>query len=653
MTNRQPLKLLLVEDDPMDAELVLRELRRAGYEPDYRRVDTEAAYLDNLSTELEVILSDYDMPSFGGLRALKLLQQHGIDIPFIVISGTIGEQTAVDALKHGATDYLLKGSLTRLGQAVAQALEQARLRQERTQMSRALREAEDRYRSIFENAVEGIFQTSPDGRLLAANPAFARILGYSSPEEAMALITDTGQQLCVRPALRSEALRELRAKGVVTGLEIDLRRKDGRVIWVSVNAWLAQGQGGGERIEGMMVDISERIAAEQARERLEEQLRQSQKMEAIGQLAGGVAHDFNNILTIIQGNASLLLLEDNSRENSAAFATQIAEAAERASRLTRQLLLFSRKQAMQPADLDLNEIVVNLLRMLKRIVGEDVELRSECSAGLPSVHADAGMMEQVLLNLVVNARDAMPSGGRLVLATAEVSLDATEAAAHPEVKGAGLFVRLSVTDTGTGIPPEVVPRIFEPFFTTKEAGKGTGIGLATAYGIVQQHGGWIDVDSQVGRGTGFHIHLPAVRKTAAVQRAEVMKNPLPLGTEVVLVVEDEEAVRMLARNLLQRCGYTVLTAVSGRDALRVWEAEGERIDLVLTDIIMPDGLTGRELAVRLHEARPTLPVVYTSGYSPDFAAKGWTLVEGRNFLQKPYHPRKLAEIVRHCLDHGE
>jgi two-component system, cell cycle sensor histidine kinase and response regulator CckA len=282
-----------------------------------------------------------------------------------------------------------------------------------------------------------------------------------------------------------------------------------------------------------------------------------------------------------------------------------------------------------------------------------VELRSDCAARLPTVHADAGMMEQVLLNLVVNARDAMPSGGRLVLETAEVSLTAAEAAAHPAAKGPGFFVRLGVVDSGTGIAPEVLPRIFEPFFTTKEAGKGTGIGLATVYGIVQQHGGWIDVASEVGRGTGFHIHLPAVKKTAAVQRTEVMNNPLPLGTEVVLVVEDEEAVRLLARNLLQRCGYTVLTAVSGRDALKVWETESDRIDLVLTDIIMPDGLTGRELAVQLHQARPSLPVIYTSGYSPDFAAKGWTLVEGRNFLQKPYHPRRLAEIVRHRLDHDE
>ena len=647
-----PLKLLLVEDDPLDAELVLRELRRAGYEPDFRRVDTEEDFLAALSADLQLILSDYDLPSFQGLRALELVQEHGLDLPFIVVSGTIGEETAVAAIKQGASDYLLKGALTRLGQAVAQALHQAEMRRERHQMQAALRRAEARYRGIFENAVEGIFQTSPDGALLAANPALARIFGYDSPEQAVAEIKDVAARLYAHPEQRREAIRQLRDKGVISQMELEMRRRDGSPIWVSINAWLARDAEGRERFEGMLVDVSERVAAEKARERLEEQLRQSQKMEAIGQLAGGVAHDFNNILTIIQGNASLLLLEGNSPENSASFATQIAEAAERAASLTRQLLLFSRKQAMQPADLDLNEVVVNLLKMLKRIVGEDVQLHSDCAAGLPYVHADAGMMEQIILNLVVNARDAMPTGGRLLLSTDEAVLTAKDAVGRPGAS-AGTFVRLSVSDTGGGIPPEIIPRIFEPFFTTKEAGKGTGLGLATVYGIVQQHGGWIDVESTVGRGTCFHVHLPAVRKTVAVERSQEMNSPLPQGNETILVVEDEDAVRVLARNLLQRCGYTVLTAVSGRDALQVWEAEGDRIDLVLTDIIMPDGMTGRDLAIRLHEENPLLRVIYTSGYSPDFAARGWTLNEGHNFLQKPYHPRKLAEIVRHCLDRRE
>jgi CheY-like chemotaxis protein len=262
------------------------------------------------------------------------------------------------------------------------------------------------------------------------------------------------------------------------------------------------------------------------------------------------------------------------------------------------------------------------------------------------------MMEQVLLYLVVNARDAMPSGGRLVISTAEAVLLPSAAASCPGAVP-GAFVRLSVSDSGQGIPPEVVPRIFEPFFTTKDAGKGTGLGLATVYGIVQQHGGWIDVDTAVGRGTTFHIHLPAIPRASATPVTAPAPMPMPRGTEVVLVVEDEDAVRLLARNLLQRCGYTVLTAVSGRDALKVWEAEKHRIELLLTDIIMPDGLTGRELAVRLTADRPGLRVIYTSGYSPEFAAKGWTLTEGQNFLQKPYHPRKLAEIVRHCLDRPE
>jgi two-component system cell cycle sensor histidine kinase/response regulator CckA len=375
-------------------------------------------------------------------------------------------------------------------------------------------------------------------------------------------------------------------------------------------------------------------------------------MESIGQLAGGVAHDFNNILVVIQGNASLLLEAKNLSESDADLAKQIINAAERAAGLTRQLLVFGRKQVMQPDHLDLNQVVGNMTKMLQRILGEDIALRSDYSPTLPAVFADAGMIEQVLLNLAVNARDAMPSGGQLMIATASKTIGQEYAQQNPSA-APGRCVCLSVTDTGCGIVPGNLSRIFEPFFTTKGVGKGTGLGLATVYAIVKQHRGWIEVDSQVDKGTTFRIYLPAAKDTNAKQKATAVTHELPRGDEVILVVEDEQAVRLLVGNLLQRCGYTVFSAVSGVEALNLWGQHKDEIQLLLTDMVLPDGMMGRELAEKLKGEKPKLRVVYTSGYSANLAGKGPALVEGVNFLQKPYHPQKLAQTVRDCLDQKE
>ena len=372
-------------------------------------------------------------------------------------------------------------------------------------------------------------------------------------------------------------------------------------------------------------------------------------MESVGQLAGGVAHDFNNILTVIQGNASLLLEAKNLSEADADQAKQIINAAERAAGLTRQLLLFGRKQAMQPAHLNLNQVVGNMTKMLQRILGEDIALRSDYSPVLPLVFADAGMIEQVLLNLAVNARDAMSVGGQLVIATASKTIG-QECTQQNPAAAPGQYVCLSVSDTGCGIAPGNLSQIFEPFFTTKEIGKGTGLGLATVYAIVKQHRGWIEVDSQVGKGTTFCIHLPVAREISAKQNTTAVIPELPRGNEVILVVEDEQAVRLLVGNLLQRCGYAVLSAVSGIDALNLWKQRKDGIQLLLTDMVLPDGMMGRELAEKLKGEKPQLKVIYTSGYSASVVGKGPSLVEGVNFLQKPYHPQNLAQTVRDCLD---
>jgi signal transduction histidine kinase/CheY-like chemotaxis protein len=390
---------------------------------------------------------------------------------------------------------------------------------------------------------------------------------------------------------------------------------------------------------------------------LEAQLRHSVKMEAVGQLAAGVAHDFNNILTIIQGHAELLSqLPDLpiAGENSA---RQIAIAAGRASQLIKQLLMFSRKQVMQQRHLQLNDIIQNLMPMIGGLVGEQIVLRFDPAPNLAVLCVDAGMIEQALVNLVLNARDAMPRGGRLTLSTFEQVLEPVSSVLNPEARP-GRFVCLKAADTGCGMDRHVLSHLFEPFFTTKGPGQGTGLGLATIYGIVKQHQGWIVVESQLEAGSTFTLFFPsvpvspaAVTPLPAADRVSTKERPgLARGDETILVVEDEPALRELVVNILELCGYHVCQARTGVEALRVWERHKGEIDLLLTDMVMPEGMSGRQLAERLHAEDPELKVIYTSGYSPGMAGKDIALLEGFNFLAKPYPPSRLAQVVRECLD---
>jgi PAS domain S-box-containing protein len=397
------------------------------------------------------------------------------------------------------------------------------------------------------------------------------------------------------------------------------------------------------QMRGIVMDITER-------RQLGEQLRQSQKMEAIGQLAGGVAHDFNNILTVIHGHASLLLVDKTITKNAARSAQQITQAAERAAGLTRQLLTFSRRQVMQPRRLDLNEVVSNMTMMLGRILGEDIALQLNYWPEPAFIKADASMMEQVLLNLVVNARDAMPKGGQLAIKIASLKTGPNPRT-YPSEARAGEFVCLNVSDTGCGINPENLRRIFEPFFTTKDVGKGTGLGLATVYGIINQHQGWIEVDSEVGKGSSFRVFLPlAGEDVAAGDQKKALPATVRGGNETILVVEDEAAVRELVCRVLGSHGYKILEAETGVAALEIWRENKKRIDLLLTDLVMPDRLNGRELAETLRAERPKLKVIFTSGYSADVVGKDFVLQRGLHYLQKPYDPQKLAVTVRECLD---
>jgi signal transduction histidine kinase/CheY-like chemotaxis protein/HAMP domain-containing protein len=390
-------------------------------------------------------------------------------------------------------------------------------------------------------------------------------------------------------------------------------------------------------------DTTERVS-------LEDQLRQAQKMESVGQLAAGVAHDFNNILTIIQGHSGLLMSRPNLSPAMTTSIQAVSFAAERAASLTRQLLMFSRKQEIQPKAMDLKEVVANMSKMLQRLIGETIELECQSPAQLPAIRGDTGMIEQVLMNLTVNARDAMPRGGQLLISTEPVRIDEQYARRHPDARP-GDFVCLQVKDSGMGMDAATMKHIFEPFFTTKAAGKGTGLGLATVYGIVKQHSGWIEVASQAGQGTAFRIFFPVDTRPAEDQ-TEILAPAAQLrgNGETILVVEDEPVLRDLAQLILQDCGYRVLQAASGVEALTVWQKSQGAIDLLLTDLVMPDGLSGKDLAESLTGYKPTLKVIFTSGYNVDDLGMEFVPSNRSHFLQKPYSRFTVAKAVRDCLN---
>ena len=391
-------------------------------------------------------------------------------------------------------------------------------------------------------------------------------------------------------------------------------------------------------------DISERLL-------LERQLLQAQKMEGIGQLAAGVAHDFNNILTVIQGHSGLVKMRLPENDPSAKSINQVLIASQRAAALVRQLLIFSRKQVMQFRDIDLNETLANSLAMIERLTGECIHLDFQPGANLPAIQGDDGMIEQVVMNLSINARDAMPDGGQIRIATALAFVNRPATPLDPEMRH-GEFICLTVTDTGCGMDTQVLNRIFEPFFTTKAPGKGTGLGLATVLSIIRQHKGWLEVESQPGQGTTFKLYFSTSQQPAEKRAAAAEDGQLQRGGETILVAEDEEPLREMIAELLTYQGYKVLTARSGRHALEVWEAANREVDMLVTDMIMPEGILGGELAERLLAQKPGLKVIFTSGYSPEMAGKDISLVEGLNFMAKPYSIGKMAQLVRQCLDAG-
>jgi len=597
--------------------------------------------------ELQVVIctaySDYSWEEMirkvGRTDNLVILKKPFDNVEVLQLAHTL---TRKWTLSHRLQIHL--DDLDRIVAARTQELQSAnvRLRQEmeeREQAEKELTRSEERFAKAFQaSPIPMAIQSLMTDRYLDVNEAFLTVTGYRRLEIISRTPNEVG--LCPDPETPVLLRLKLNEERSVRNFDCQLRTRLGAVrdCVVSSEAF----ELGDEMVALVAIqDVSEQ-------RKLEKQLRHSQKLEAVGQFAAGVAHDFNNMLTVIQGHASIHLNANNVTKDVADSLNQVALAAERAAALTRQLLTFSRKQIVQPRVLDLNVIVTNLQDMLARLIGEHIDLRCDCAPTLPPIHADESNMEQVVVNLVVNARDAMPQGGHLQIRTEAVEVDKAHVARHSQAR-AGRYVRLSLTDTGCGMDADTLSHIFEPFFTTKEVGKGTGLGLATVYGIVSQQGGWIEVTSEVGQGTDVKIYLP-VNEAPTAPSPSATDAELRGGDETILVVEDEPAVREIITQVLRGHGYKVLEAADGPEAITMWADRGPEVDLLVTDIVMPNGLKGNVLADRLRQNKSDLKVIFSSGYSSDFATESAPLDARFSFLEKPYKPEVLVRAVRDCLD---
>jgi two-component system cell cycle sensor histidine kinase/response regulator CckA len=640
MDDAPPLRLLLLDDSTDDAEMLIRELRQAGVHCLPQRVDTETAFLAALDPAPDVILADYRLPGYGALAALRALAARGLDLPVIVVSGTIGEEAAVECLREGAADYLLKDRLGRIGQAVRNAVAQVRLRAEQRRLAAALRASEGHYRLLFEESPHPIWVVDAETlRFVEVNRQAVSRYGYSRDEFLAMTMLEIPPPEEIPGAL--EGVRAVLAGEPRLG-QLRHRTKTGQMLEVSV-ASRAVEFGGRRALLAVVDDVTEWY-------RLEAQLRQAQKLEAVGQLAGGVAHDFNNLLTAVLGYAGLAAEQLADRPQVRLLVDEITKAGERGATLTRQLLVFSRQVPLQPRIVDLNAVVRGVETMLRRLIGANIDLAMRLRAAAGRVLADPGQLEQVIVNLAVNARDAMPEGGHLVIETADTELGALDAGAHAGGLP-GPYVLLAVSDTGCGMDAATRARIFEPFFSTKAQGQGTGLGLATVFGIVQQGGGRIEVDSEPGSGSRFKIYLP--RAAGAVEVPEPASAVAPRrrgGWETVLVLEDEPALRQLVRTLLEGGGYRVLVAETVAAALSLAERHRGSIHLLLTDVVMP-GLSGPEIAERLVALRPEARVLYMSGYTGDLRGRRGMLPPGAALLVKPFTQASILRMVREVLDH--
>jgi two-component system cell cycle sensor histidine kinase/response regulator CckA len=770
MPRSRPLRLLIAEDNPDDLTLTLRELKKSGLDLQIATVSTRSQFVEVLNSQpVDIALSDFRMKGWTGVDALTEIIKLDADIPLILVTGTLGDLKAVECMKLGITDYVLKHQIGRLPMAIIRAQEERSLRlsqklaaeavreseahyrtlvenapeaivvldvdkgmfvdcnnnalrlfrmkredllthgpgelspifqpdgrhsivatqlwaerasanetssfewihrnstggdvpcevhlvrlasptrqlvrgsildiTERKRSEEAVRESETRYRELVNNAMYGIYWVSPDGTLLDTNPALVRMLGYDSIESLLAT-RDTGILFC-DPAMREHVLTQdgPADRGEFT---VEWKRRDGKLITVRlIGRRATDPRRKTACIEVIVEELTERLA-------LEKQLRQGQKFEAIGQLAGGIAHDFNNMIGAILGWAELGMDETDVDARLHRHFDKIRHQAIRAAALTRQLLAFARRQILEPRDLDLNQNVIETLSLLENVIGSNIEIRPDLTANLPVIRADPTQIEQVIMNLCINARDAMPEGGLLTIQTGEFTFDNQFLAAEPHAKP-GRYAMLAVTDSGIGMDATTLDRIFEPFFTTKETGKGTGLGLATVYGIVRQHGGFLHVYSEVNIGTTFRIYLPLAATVGKLALPPDDVQPVRGGSEVILIAEDHEGLRELAREILESLGYSVLTASDGDEATRIFEMHRDQIDLLLFDVVLPK-MNGPKAYARICTLKPEVPIIFATGYSPDIELLQEAQQQGLTVMQKPYVPRDLARRVREALD---
>jgi two-component system, cell cycle sensor histidine kinase and response regulator CckA len=642
-----PIRILLAEDSEDDAAIIVQALRRAGYEPTITQVHDRDRFRAALETDVDAIVTDYALPQFGCAEALRLMNARGLDLPFIVVSGTIDEDAAVGILRAGAHDFVTKQNLARLGPALDRELIDARNRAERRRAERSLGHQRDFLRIVLDTNPGLVFVKDSRGRFSLANNAVAELYGTTVDDLLGRSESDynpNADEVARARAAEEHVLGSGRPS--FTAAEKVTDPRTGATRWFEVRRVpLALPDTPDRHVLGIASEITERKSAEDALRVAEQQFRQAQKMEAVGQLAGGVAHDFNNLLTAILGYTALLVEGVRDRPELLADLQEIRRAGERAGALTRQLLTFSRKHVVQPTILNLNEVVAELEKMLHRVIGEDVRLETVLPPTLHHVKADPNQVEQILMNLAVNARDAMPRGGVLRIETANDTMPV-----DPRQPGSRWpCVLLRVSDTGVGIAADVRDRVFDPFFTTKAPGKGTGLGLSTVYGIVTQSGGVITVDSEPTRGASFSIRFPAVDVPVDKIASDANTVMPHAGTETILLVEDEAGVRHLCQRVLSRRGYDVLEARDVTHAAEISSSFPGQIHLLLSDIVMP-GLSGPDLAQRIVAERPDIRVLYMSGFSNRLNTEYGSLSAGVTILHKPFTPEHLVRTVRDCLD---
>ena len=604
---------------------------------------------------------EYAVPFYGRRRPIMIdlvfAEEDEIRKDYVGVS-RVGDTIIAEAFVpgvYGGKGAYLWGIATPLydksGKVVA-AIESIRDVTDRKMAEATLTKAEAKYRAIFENAMEGIFQTTPEGRYVTANPAHAKMLGYDSPEEIMASTTEIGRQIYVDPAQRLEIKHLLAKNDSLKDFQAQLFRKDGTAIWVTIDVTTIKDPEGNILFyQGSMLDITDRRRGAEEKEKLEAQLQHAQKMESVGRLAGGVAHDFNNMLNVIIGHSEMALDQMTPAEQFHHNLHEIRNAAYRSADLVRQLLAFARRQMARPKLLDLNETIENMLRMLRRLIGEDIDLVWAPGSGLWHVKIDPSQIDQILANLAVNARDAISGVGTITIETLNVALDDSYCAGHAGFIP-GEYVQLTVSDTGAGMSREVLEHLFEPFFTTKGIGQGTGLGLATVYGIVKQNEGFINVYSELSRGATFKIYLPRFEAQPELLREEQPPTRVSRrGKETILLVEDDESLLNLSKTILEDLGYTVIPTLNPVEAVRlVGEHPGE-IHLLITDVVMPE-MNGRELEESLVKIRPSLKCLYMSGYTANMIAHRGILEEGVHFISKPFGRDDLARKVRQTLGDG-